>query len=58
MLLTHDQCKYLEADGDKNFRYVGHGIATEAEKQELLELDEYFLAVYQEHIITNWDEIK
>lgn len=58
MLLTKEQMKHLEPDGDKKFRYINDRSATEDEKQDLRDLDAGFYDVYQEHIITNWEQIK
>lgn len=57
MLLSIEQCKYLETDGDEQYRFVGNGKATEQEKEQLKELDESYLDVYGFHMITNYKDL-
>lgn len=58
MLLTKDQLKYLETDGNDYFKFVDNGKATKSEKEKLLELDEEYFEIYQHHIITNLEDLK
>jgi hypothetical protein len=58
MLLTKEQMKYLETDGNECFRFVDDGKATKSEKEELLKLDEEYFEIYQHHIITNLEDLK
>ncbi len=56
MLLTMEQSKYLEADGDV-FRFVGQGKASKKEKQDLKDFDESCIDIYGRHMITNYTEL-
>lgn len=58
MLLTMTQSKYLESDGkSKQFRFNGQGKATDQEKQKLKELDDSYIDLHGEHLITNYDDL-
>lgn len=56
MLLTMEQSKYLEADGDV-FRFVGQGKTSKKEKQDLKDFDESCTDLYGRHMITNYTEL-
>lgn len=58
MILTYEQMKYLEADGEETYKFTGQGEATEEEKQQLLELDEAYLDLQGKHMITNHEDLK
>ena len=58
MLLTSEQMKHLELDGEDQFRFVNDGSATNEEKQSLLDLDDDYVAIYNTHLITNYQELK
>ena len=58
MLLTYEQMKHLEADGEESFRFVDNGEVSNEEKAELIELDADYFEIYQEHIITNIEDLK
>lgn len=57
MILTNEQMKYLEADGKETYKFVGHDVATEKERQELKELDESAVELYGFHMITNYKDL-
>ncbi len=58
MLLTVEQMKHLELDGEEGFRFVPHGKITDRERQMLLDLDADYFTVYNQHIITNLCALK
>lgn len=58
MLLTVEQMKHLEPEGEETFRFVDNGNVTEKEKAEIFEMDEDFFEVYNKHLITNLEELK
>ena len=57
MLLTFEQMKHLEPDGEDTYIFKWKGVATE-EIQELLELDESYVDLYGKHMITNYEDLK
>lgn len=57
MLLTMEQSKYLESDGDA-FRFTGQNIANKREKQDLKDFDESCVDIYGKHMITNYTELE
>lgn len=58
MLLSLDQLKHLEPDGEEKYKFVDDGSVTDKEKAKILEMDADFFEVYGEHIITNLEELK
>lgn len=58
MILSMDQMKYLEPDGEDAYKFNGKDVATDEEKEKLLELDESAVELYGKHIITNYEELK
>lgn len=58
MLLTREQMKYLEADGEDTYRFTGKDKATSEEKEELKEIDESYVMLYGKHLVTNHEELE
>ena len=57
MLLTMEQMKYLEPDGDDTYKFKGDGNASKEERQKLIELDESCVDLYGKHMITNYKDL-
>ena len=57
MILTNEQMKHLEVDGNETYRFTGHESATAEERQELKELDESSVDLYGFHMITNYKDL-
>ena len=64
MLLTMEQMQYLEPVEDdvdemdeERFEFVGQGDASDAEKEELKELDSFYHKAYGYHIIVNYKDL-
>lgn len=58
MLLSLDQLKHLEPDGEEKYKFVDDGSVTDKEKVKIVEMDADFFEVYGEHIITNLEKLK
>lgn len=58
MLLTYEQMKYLEPDGEDTYKFIGKDEATDEEKEKLVELDESFVDLYGKHMVTNYKDLK
>lgn len=57
MILTYEQMKYLEVDGEETYRFTGKREATKEEKEQLREIDESFLELNGRHLITNYSDL-
>lgn len=57
MLLTMEQAKYLDADGDL-FRFVGQDQASPQERRDLKTLDDSYIDLYGQHMITNFRDLE
>lgn len=61
MILTDEQCKWLEKDAWSNsdqFVFVGVGKATTKEIEELKDLDELKLEISGHHLVKNFEDLK
>lgn len=58
MILTNEQVKWLEADGDEQFRFIGQNRATKEEKSELKDLDDSYLDLNGAHLISNFEDLR
>ncbi len=58
MLLTYKQMKYLEPDGEDTYKFNGKDVATDEEKEKLLELDKSYVFLHGKHMITNPEDLK
>lgn len=57
MILTMEQMKHLETDGDDTYKFIDDGNTSKEERQKLIELDESYFDLYGKHMIENYKDL-
>ena len=57
MLMTMKQMKHLDPDGEETYRFNDDGTVSNEERQNLVDLDSFFVSLFGKHMITNYEDL-